>query len=521
MLGPGAATGTDRRTGLAWPPGIHRTETLHIAVDSALSIGALLYIWTLFVLPRWEVPAASAQAQVGSLGRWAYFLAMSVLVLFIASSRRTGSLPLKQLLLLFGGMEVLFVMGTVREIVVAAGGPAIFALVGYWAGVTMIVAMLQRSAAEVETPRQQATRTVIAFLLPASLVLIAGLLVIDLALESEPDSRLLAVAPILWASALLGVAVASAAYMLRLRQDRHGELTSQLSESAERGWIGALLRDSSEYVFVLDPTGRIVYASPRSQNVLKTTTHLHELVFVPSSSELDQLLSGVVAQATPAGPHQMIMHAADGSMRIVLVHLRPVREVSFAGFVVSGTDVTAERHMAAQLESTGQRDQLTGLLSPSSLARSVADALSEIAGSQDGLAYAVFDLVDFGCGTTVSAAMSATRSCERSHRRPTVCWAGYALSGGSAGTPLGFCCGTQRPDVDASLPGCFVQQTAWVDPCRRFGGGIEFSGRLHHRRGRNCRLVDGREPGRASRRCAASSTPQSSCRDCSLPEGHE
>ena len=60
----------------------------------------------------------------------------------------------------------------------------------------------------------------------------------------------------------------------------------------------------------------------------------------------------------------MIMHAADGSMRIVLVHLRPVREVSFAGFVVSGTDVTAERHMAAQLESTGQRDQLTGLLSP-------------------------------------------------------------------------------------------------------------------------------------------------------------
>jgi diguanylate cyclase (GGDEF)-like protein len=383
-------------TGLAWPPGIHRTEALHIAVDSALSIGALLYIWTLFVLPRWEVPAASAQAQVGSLGRWAYFLAMSVLVLFIASSRRTGSLPLKQLLLLFGGMEVLFVMGTVREIVVAAGGPATFALVGYWAGVTMIVAMLQRSAAEVETPRQQATRTVIAFLLPASLVLIAGLLVIDLALESEPDSRLLAVAPILWASALLGVAVASAAYMLRLRQDRHGELTSQLSESAERGWIGALLRDSSEYVFVLDPTGRIVYASPRSQNVLKTTTHLHELVFVPSSSELDQLLSGVVAQATPAGPHQMIMHAADGSMRIVLVHLRPVREVSFAGFVVSGTDVTAERHMAAQLESTGQRDQLTGLLSPSSLARSVADALSEIAGSQDGLAYAVFDLVDFG-----------------------------------------------------------------------------------------------------------------------------
>ena len=99
-----------------------------------------------------EVPAASAQAQVGSLGRWAYFLAMSVLVLFIASVGGPVRCRSNSYLLLFGGMEVLFVMGTVREIVVAAGGPATFALVGYWAGVTMIVAMLQRSAAEVETP---------------------------------------------------------------------------------------------------------------------------------------------------------------------------------------------------------------------------------------------------------------------------------------------------------------------------------------------------------------------------------
>jgi diguanylate cyclase (GGDEF)-like protein len=383
-------------TGLAWPPGIHRVEALHIAVDSALSIGALLFIWTLFVLPRWEVPSGSTQAQVGSVGRWAFFFGLAVMVLFIASSRRTGSLPLKQLLLLFGGMEILLVSGTVREIVVAAGEPAPFALVGYWIGVAMLVAMLRRSAAEVETPRQQTARTVIAFLLPASLVLMAGLLVIDLALESQPDSRLLGAAPFLWTLAVLGVAGASAGYMLRLRLDRHGELTNQLSESAERGWISALLRDSSEYVFVVDPTGRIVYSSPRSQSVLKTTARLQDLVFVPSASAVDQLLSGVIAQATPAGPHQMVMHAADGSMRIVLVHLRPVREISFAGFVVSGTDVTAQRHMAAQLESTGQRDELTGLLSPLSLTRSVAEALGDLAGSQDGLGYAVVDLVDFG-----------------------------------------------------------------------------------------------------------------------------
>ena len=91
---------------------------------------------------------------------------------------------------------------------------------------------------------------------------------------------------------------------------------------------------------------------------------------------------------------------------------------------MSGTDVTAERHMAAQLESTGQRDQLTGLLSPSSLARSVADALVEIAGSQDGLAYGVRP-----CGLRVWNDSLGPR-CRRRDlansriTRPTVCWAG-------------------------------------------------------------------------------------------------
>ena len=265
--GPGAATAClIGRAGLAWPPGIHRTETLHIAVDKCFERGALLYIWTLFVLPRWEVPAAPAQAQVGSLGRWAYFLAMSVLVLFIASSRRTGSLPLKTVIAVVrrDGSPVRDGNRSGKSVVVAAGSRHIRArrLLGRCDDDCRDASALGGGSGD---PTAAGDPHRHRFLLPASLVLIAGLLVIDLALESEPDSQAAGSSadPVGIGSALGSRSQCRLHAAPAAGPARRTDL--QLSESAERGWIGALLRDSSQYVFVLDPPAGLCTPLPAAR----------------------------------------------------------------------------------------------------------------------------------------------------------------------------------------------------------------------------------------------------------------
>lgn len=381
--------------GMAWPTGMERQDLLHLIVDSMLGIGALAVIWSLVIVPRWGMPDG-ADGVTASMGRWALFVGLCVLIVFIVSSRRLGALPLTQLLLLLGGLAVVLISATIRELIADNESTVTYTLLGYWIGICLIGAMLQRSPAETETSAMSATRSVVAFLSPFGLVMAAGVVVIGLAAESRPDSTLLAIAPILWLLVLSAVAVAGAMSLLRLRDHRHTGLSAQLTMSAERGWISALLRDSSEYVFVLDPRGTIVYSAPKSQATLGDADSLHQLIVDPSHHDLDTLLSGIIAEALPPGPYEMALRAADGSPRAVEIHLRPVKEVAFEGFVVTGTDVTDSRSLAARLESTVTHDPLTGLLSAEAFKAELAEELQICQSSGDGLAVAMLDLTDFG-----------------------------------------------------------------------------------------------------------------------------
>lgn len=382
--------------GMAWPTGMERQDLLHLIVDSMLGIGSLAVIWSLVVVPQWGM-TGGPDGVAARMGRWALFVGLSVLIVFIVSSRRLGALPLTQLLLLLGGLAVVLISATVRELIVDDEPTTVtYTLLGYWVGICLIGAMLQRSPAEAETEHQNATRAVVAFLAPFALVMIAGVVVIRLAAQSRPDSTLLAVAPILWIVVLSAIAVASTMSLLRLRDHRREGLSSQLTMSAERGWVSALLRDSSEYVFVLDPRGIIVYSAPRSQATLGQAASLHQLIVEPFHPDLDTLLSGIIADALPPGPYEMGLRAADGSRRSVEVHLRPVKEVAFEGFVVTGIDVTDSRTLAARLESTVTHDPLTGLLSAEAFSAELGEALQICPSSGNGLAVAMLDLTDFG-----------------------------------------------------------------------------------------------------------------------------
>jgi len=378
--------------GVAWPSGMSTSEALHITIDIGLGIAALAVIWSFVVVPRWPVRQDPAQMQAGSVAQWALFVGLAVMIVFIASGRRTSSLPLIQLTLLFAAFEVLLLSAVLRELANTPQGVVTYALLGYWFGIALLTLMLQRSSAEVEGQRQKNARVVVAFAVPGVLVFVAGLIIIDIAAQSRPDSILLSAAPVIWGVALTAVLVGSAQYMLTFRSQRNEEQMLRLAQSSESGWIGALLRDSSEYLFVLDTDTRIVYASPRTQAMLRIGERLHDVVLEPSKATLDTLLSGVAAQALESRPLEMTMQAQDGSRRITMMRMRPVQDVAFEGFVVSGTDETEARRLAEQLESTGQRDRLTGLLSSQGLSA----ALSAQCQTANELAYAVIDLVDFG-----------------------------------------------------------------------------------------------------------------------------
>ena len=80
--------------------------------------------------------------------------------------------------------------------------------------------------------------------------------------------------------------------------------------------------------------------------------------------------------------------------REVEVHVRPVREIDFQGFVVTGTDVTDVRRLARTMDSTSRRDELTGLLTADAMQAEVAAAMG--ATTRHDLLLAVLDLSDFG-----------------------------------------------------------------------------------------------------------------------------
>ncbi len=237
----------------------------------------------------------------------------------------------------------------------------------------LIIVMLHRSAAELEPRRAVRLRTAVAVGVPFALVTVAGLLLIALAQDALPNSQILRVMPVIWAVVALITAISRASGQRLERARRQNRSTSELAASAEFGWISALLQDSSEYVFVIDVAGTIVYASPRSVQRLAPAPTLSALV-CDTAADVPTLLNAVLAGSVPKGPYDMLLRGADGSPREVEVYLRTIREVSFEGFVVTGTDVTDTRRLVEQLDLTHRHDALTGLLTHDAFVADVAAA---------------------------------------------------------------------------------------------------------------------------------------------------
>jgi diguanylate cyclase (GGDEF)-like protein len=376
--------------GLSRPAAMDRRSANEAFADALLGVVSLLVVWVLGVIPNWaEVPDPLYSAT--RLDQFLLFLAAGAFVVLITFSRRPGSLPLSQLSLFIGGLLVILVSDLIGEIGPDRVTDVTVSILGYWLGFTLIVLMFWRSSTEAEPPQHLQLRMAIAVGVPFGLVLVAGLLLLATAQEVLPNASVLKVMPILWAIALLALGISRASAERSDRSRRYEASTQRLTRSAESGWIGALLRDSSEYVFVLDETGGIVYSSPRTQQMLVPAHRFQDLI--PDSADtFDALLRGLWAGTVSLGPYEMRLRASDGRHRYVEAHLRLIQDVSFDGFVLTATDVSDARRLSETLDHQQRHDPLTDLLTKDGFVAELVTALR----SGRTLGVAVLDINDLG-----------------------------------------------------------------------------------------------------------------------------
>ncbi|HQR80721.1 MAG TPA: EAL domain-containing protein, partial [Actinomycetota bacterium] len=380
---------------LVWPRGLHGRELLLVAIDSALGIAALALIWLAAIVPLWVQIGDPGLRGVVAVDQWLLFTGIALVVVLMAASRRLGSLPLPQLLLLLGGVllwlvsDLLGEFGSDRQASVSAS------VIGYSIAVIVLMIMGSRSAAEIETPEHTRWRYALSLLLPVVLLFIAGLLVVASAARALGPAGYLT-AGLAWLALLSGLTIARVLTFGDVRDGQHREMVQTLSESAAHGWVGTLLRDTAEYVMVLDAQGQIVFSSPRTSAELAEVERFPDLVIDPDAGEVATLLAGVTLGSIEAGPHEMLLRSQDDAVREVEVHLRPIQDISFEGFVVTGVDVTGARRLQRSLDSTRRRDELTGLLTSEAILAEVASALSLNTRDRTSVLCAVLDLSDFG-----------------------------------------------------------------------------------------------------------------------------
>jgi len=380
---------------LTWPPGMSRRERQFVLIDSALAVSAMWVIWVQMIAPPWAPVADSDLTAFTGVDQILLFLGFTLVIVLMAASRRMGAMPLPQLLLMLGGVLVWLVSDLVGELGRDRIDSVTVSIIGYTVATAMLVGMAHRSAAEVETPRQTKWRDGLSLLLPMLLLLFGGLLVIRSA-AATLSPGVLAMSAVVWILMLVGLTYTRIVSMMDMRASQTLLMSALLAESAARGWVGALLRDSSEYVLVLDRHGNTVFASPRTQNDLAQAARLEDIVIEPDPSALQTLLAGIAAQSVSAGPYEMLLRDDEGGQREVEVHLRPVIDMEFEGFVVIGTDITDVRRLTRSLDSTRRRDGLTGLLSPGAIHTEVAAQLTVGLSKGFEVLVAVLDLIDFG-----------------------------------------------------------------------------------------------------------------------------
>ncbi len=358
---------------ICWPAKITVADARVLVLDSLVTVLALLVLWLLVVLPAWVSVVDYDHWE--RLDQVLMFVALALAFVLAVLARRIGSLPFVQISLLCGGIVVYFLSGLLGQMVHGLDDVTriTYSIVGYVVAASLVVAFAHRPPVELEGRRSRLGRELLSTSTPLVLTFLAGIQVVRVAGSDELLDRAATVAAgallTVWLLTVMVMRLSAASELARIRE---GTLTTLVTQRTREGWFRALVGDSQDFIFILDPLGVVVYAGPRVEAEIAlhevptefdpAHRHLLSEVLVGSTpSEVRLLLAQVSLDPAMVGPHELQMRAHDG-VRDVAATIRPITDIEFQGYVLTAHDVTAARTLQRQLDSHWSRDALTGLL---------------------------------------------------------------------------------------------------------------------------------------------------------------
>lgn len=361
---------------ICWPGSLSSADVRDLVLDGLVTVLALGIVWVVWVLPSWvypEGPDADTYRVWEHIDQVVMFVTLSMVLLVFVMSRRITGLPFAQIALLGGGMALTLFSDLLGQ--TSRGwddrSSITYSIVGYVVGASLCVAALHRRPHELEGDRAAEAREWVSVGVPVVMTgLVAAPIVLDAADELPRGAVLPIIVLLLTLLATVLIARLRASRTLRRAQQESGRVL--LAERTRDGWFRTLVGDSRELVFVIDAAGTIVYASPRVES--EVALHEAPMAFDPehrhlltdvllgtTPDELRLLLRQVSLDPSLSGPHDLHLQGHAGELDVEAT-LRPLFDLEFEGFLVTARDVTAANALRRDLDSSKNRDALTGLL---------------------------------------------------------------------------------------------------------------------------------------------------------------
>ncbi len=391
---------------IAWPTAMSGTDVRVALLDSAVAILGLGIIWWQEVVPRWVYNDWLRWWE--RLDQVLMFSTLALVLVLGVVSRRIGSLPLVQILLLVGGLAVYLLADLAGQLVQGAdeATSVTSSILGYVAAAWLMVLFAHRPPIEPETERARHGREWLSTATPLAVALVAGIVIIhDASTPAAMDPPVAAAAAVMWLLLLVSVLLVRLRSTFDLWRAESGAVERLLAERTREGWFRALVGDSTEYVFVLDAGGALVYVGPRVERDIALhespqpfdESHGHRFAEVlehGDDREVRLLLAQIALDASLVGPHELRLRGRHGVLHDVEAMIRPITDIEFQGYVVTARDVSDARRLQRQLESSALVDSLTRLRSREAF---LAEAQRILDGADSRqVAFVMLDLDRFG-----------------------------------------------------------------------------------------------------------------------------
>ena len=358
---------------LSWPPGLSRRQITGIVGDSVLAASGLLVIWLIWLVPTQRTEDAGWGGLLQAVDPWVQFLGVMCVIVMAAASRRSGSLPIRQLMLVQAALLAYLItdiLGDRSSTVLAElnrsaiKGP----LIGYLIAVALGCAFAVRPALETDRPRSGRWRDVWAYLLPylPLPVSLLGLLWYRVTIGPLSVGFLVLLVVVVMVSSTVVVLD-----RINGARDRRHLAEKGIPDSVRQGvraeWFAALVGDTRDLVTVVDRDGRIVFQTPSLAPLLgyqpdeMSGRMFADLTPEQSTDDIARLLLRSAHDPDDRGPYDLTMLDRSGELHDTETVIAPLYNDGSDGYVLTSRDVTDRRLLRAQLVDSSLRDAMTRL----------------------------------------------------------------------------------------------------------------------------------------------------------------